>query len=160
VTDTVTLRLWAQRVGRGHTVWERGWGVHLLMLVMESRPSHRQVQGLALATGQLFFFICGGGGVGSEAEAAGIVSPLTPVLEIELKAGQVLYHTPNAGPCLCFLGVHSYFFKNFIRYFLYLHFKCYPESFLYPPPALLPYPPTPTSWPWRSPVLGRGLSSQ
>lgn len=40
MTDTVTLRLWAQRVGRGHTVWERGWGVHLLMLVMESRPSH------------------------------------------------------------------------------------------------------------------------
>jgi hypothetical protein len=34
-------------------------------------------------------------------------------------------------------------------------------------PALLPYPPTPTSWPWRSPVLvyikfarPRGLSSQ
>jgi hypothetical protein len=55
----------------------------------------------------------------------------------------------------------------FIRYFLYLHFKCYPESPLYPPPALLPYPPNPTSWPWRSPVLGhikfarpRGLSSQ
>jgi hypothetical protein len=23
-----------------------------------------------------------------------------------------------------------------------------------PPPALLPYPPTPTSWPWRSTVLG------
>jgi hypothetical protein len=22
------------------------------------------------------------------------------------------------------------------------------------PPALLPYPPIPTSWPWRSPVLG------
>jgi hypothetical protein len=35
------------------------------------------------------------------------------------------------------------------------------------PPTLLPYPPIPTSWPWRSPVLGhikfarpRGLSSQ
>ena len=28
-------------------------------------------------------------------------------------------------------------FKNFIRYFLFLHFKC----FLYPPLALLPYPP-------------------
>ena len=42
----------------------------------------------------------------------------------------------------------------FIRYFLYLHFKCYPESSLYPPVALLPYPPTPTSWPWHSPVLG------
>jgi hypothetical protein len=55
----------------------------------------------------------------------------------------------------------------FIRYFLHLHFKCYPESPLYPHPTLLPYPPTPTSWPWHSPVLGhikiarpRGLSSQ
>jgi hypothetical protein len=54
-----------------------------------------------------------------------------------------------------------------IRYFLYLHFKCYLESSLYSPPAQLPYPPTPTSWPWRSPVLGhikfarpRGLSSR
>jgi hypothetical protein len=28
----------------------------------------------------------------------------------------------------------------FIRYFLYLHFKCYPESSLYPPPALLQLP--------------------
>jgi hypothetical protein len=34
------------------------------------------------------------------------------------------------------------FFYFFIRYFLYLHFKCYPESPLYPSPALLPYPPT------------------
>ena len=42
----------------------------------------------------------------------------------------------------------------FIRYFLYLHFKCYPESPLHPPPALLPNPPTPASWPWHSPVLG------
>jgi hypothetical protein len=57
-------------------------------------------------------------------------------------------------------------FSNFfIRYFLYLHFKCHPESPLYPPHALLPYPPTPTSWPWSSTVLGhikftrpRGLS--
>jgi hypothetical protein len=52
-----------------------------------------------------------------------------------------------------------------IRYFLHLHFKCYPKS--PPDPHPLPYPPTPTSWPWRSPVLGhikfarpRGLSSQ
>ena len=57
------------------------------------------------------------------------------------------------------------FFSIFIRYFLHLYFKCYPESSLYPPPALLPYPPTPNSWPWCSPVLGhvkfaipRGLS--
>jgi hypothetical protein len=55
----------------------------------------------------------------------------------------------------------------FTRYFLYIHFKCYPESSLYPPPTLFSYPPTPTSWPWHSPVLGhikfarpRGLSSQ
>jgi hypothetical protein len=46
------------------------------------------------------------------------------------------------------------FFFNFIliRYFLRLHFQCYPESPPYAPPQL-PYPPTPTSWPWGSPVL-------
>jgi hypothetical protein len=42
----------------------------------------------------------------------------------------------------------------FIRYFLHLHFKCYPQSPLQHPPTLLPNPPTPTSWPWHSPVLG------
>jgi hypothetical protein len=49
-----------------------------------------------------------------------------------------------------------FFIRYFLyfRYFLYLHFKCYPKSSLYPTAALLPYPPTPTSWPWRSPVLG------
>jgi hypothetical protein len=59
------------------------------------------------------------------------------------------------------------FIYLFIRYFLYIHFKYYPESSLYPPSTMLPYPPTPTSWPWHSPVLGhinfaiaRGLSSQ
>jgi hypothetical protein len=71
-------------------------------------------------------------------------------------------------------SAHKFFFfvfsnlkKNFIRYFLHLHFKCYPKKPLDPPPALLPYPPIPTSWPWHSPVLGhikfarpRGLSSQ
>jgi hypothetical protein len=67
----------------------------------------------------------------------------------------------------CRVYSFSFFFTFFlIRYFLYLHFKCYPKSPLYPPPTLLPYPPTPTSWPWHSPVLGhikfarpRGLSS-
>jgi hypothetical protein len=35
----------------------------------------------------------------------------------------------------------SFLFKAFfIRYFLHLHFKCYPQSPLYPPPALLPNP--------------------
>jgi hypothetical protein len=45
------------------------------------------------------------------------------------------------------------FLFNFIliRYFLHLHFQCYPKRPHAPPP--LPYPPTPTSWPWRSPVL-------
>jgi hypothetical protein len=42
----------------------------------------------------------------------------------------------------------------FIRYILHLHFKCYPESPLYPPLTLLPNPPTPVSRPWHSPVLG------
>jgi hypothetical protein len=72
------------------------------------------------------------------------------------------------------LGLHShlqfsqsFFFQCFIRYFLDLHFKCYPEIPLYTPPIQLPYWPTPTSWTWCSPVLGhikyvrpRGLSSQ
>jgi hypothetical protein len=60
-----------------------------------------------------------------------------------------------------------FLFSFFISYFLYIHFKCYPESSLYPPPALLPYPLTPNSWLWCSPALGhikfarpRGLSSQ
>jgi hypothetical protein len=53
--------------------------------------------------------------------------------------------------CLSFI---VFFFNIFIRYFLYFHFKCYPESSLYPPPAMLPYPQAPTSWPWRSSVLG------
>jgi hypothetical protein len=63
------------------------------------------------------------------------------------------------------LGLVSFIY--FIRYFVYLLFKCYPENSLYPLPILFPYPLTPTSWPWHSPVLGhikfvrpRGLSSQ
>jgi hypothetical protein len=48
-------------------------------------------------------------------------------------------------------------FCFFIRYFLHLHFKCYPESSLYPPCALLPNPPTPTSWPWHSPAWGQRI---
>jgi hypothetical protein len=47
-----------------------------------------------------------------------------------------------------------FLFPIFIRYFLHLHFKCYPESPLYPRHPLLPFPPTSTSWPWCSPVLG------
>jgi hypothetical protein len=63
---------------------------------------------------------------------------------------------------------YIFFFMAFfiiIRYFLYLHFKCYPESSLYPTPPPPSYPPT--LLPWRSPVLGhikfarpRGLFSQ
>jgi hypothetical protein len=61
------------------------------------------------------------------------------------------WHTANT----CYLPNLSFFFFHFfIRYFLHLYFKCYPKSPLYPPPALLPYPPTPASWPWHSPVLG------
>jgi hypothetical protein len=54
---------------------------------------------------------------------------------------------------LCF-PVILFFFKLFfkIRYFLHLHFKCYPKSPPRPSAPLL-YPPTPTSWPWCSPIL-------
>jgi hypothetical protein len=51
----------------------------------------------------------------------------------------------------------SFFFFNFIfnffliRYFLHLHFQCYPKSPPIPSPNS-PHPPTPTFWPWCSPV--------
>jgi hypothetical protein len=45
-------------------------------------------------------------------------------------------------------------FVCLIRYFPHLHFKRYPKSPLYSPTAVLPNPPTPTSWPWHSPVVG------
>ena len=48
----------------------------------------------------------------------------------------------------------NFFKKFYMRYFLHLHFKCYPKSPLYTPPSLFLYPPTPTSWPWHSPVWG------
>jgi hypothetical protein len=48
----------------------------------------------------------------------------------------------------------------FIRYFLHLHFKCSPESPLYPPFTLLSNPPTSASWPWHSPVLGHMISAR
>jgi hypothetical protein len=49
---------------------------------------------------------------------------------------------------------HLFFYFIFIGHFLHLLFKCYFKSPLYPPPALLPNPPTPASWSWHSPVLG------
>jgi hypothetical protein len=60
--------------------------------------------------------------------------------------------------CVSIVLISFFFFflilTFFIRYFLHLHFKCYPQSLLYPPPALLPNPPSPASWPRGSPVLG------
>jgi hypothetical protein len=56
--------------------------------------------------------------------------------------------------CINFLFIYLFIYLFIIRYFLYIHFKCYPESSLYPPSTLLPYPPTPASWPWHSSVLG------
>jgi hypothetical protein len=68
-------------------------------------------------------------------------------------------------PCLLL----SISFFNFILldiFFIYISNVIMKVPYT-PSPALLPYPPTPTSWPWHSPVLGhmkfarpRGLSSQ
>jgi hypothetical protein len=73
----------------------------------------------------------------------------------------------SSHPCHPLLSTDFFNLCIFIRYFLYIHFKCYPESSIYPPTTLVPYPPTSASWPWHSPVLGhikfeipRGLSSQ
>jgi hypothetical protein len=58
------------------------------------------------------------------------------------------YHANFNFHIIYFLYIFNLFL---IRYFLHLHFKCYPKSLPDPPP--LPYPPTPTSWPWHSPAL-------
>ena len=61
-----------------------------------------------------------------------------------------------------------WFFNTFLLdiFFIYIS-NAIPKVPYTPPPALLPYPPTPASWPWHSPELGnikfailRGLSSQ
>jgi hypothetical protein len=56
------------------------------------------------------------------------------------------------------------FILNFIDIFFIYISNAIPKV-PYTPHTLLPYPPTPTSWLWHSPVLGhikfaRGLSSQ
>ena len=65
--------------------------------------------------------------------------------------GEIPWGESQMGLKKSFIKVLLYYF---IRYVLHLHFKCYPEHPLYPSPALLPNPPTPTSWPWHSPLLG------
>ena len=64
--------------------------------------------------------------------------------------GWVMYTGSSAYFLKRFMHV-LYIYVNafFITYFLHLHFKCYPQSPLYPTPALLPSPPTPASWSWR-----------
>jgi hypothetical protein len=62
--------------------------------------------------------------------------------------------------------LNSIFFHFLLDIFFIYILNAIPK-FLYTPPNLLPYPPTPMSWPWRSHVLGyikftrpRGLTSQ
>ena len=82
-----------------------------------------------------------------------------------------LLFTISVFMCIINLGLDSFFFSfffffNFIRYFLPLHFKCYPLSKFplrkspIPSQALLPKPPTPASWPSHSPVLGHIISAR
>jgi hypothetical protein len=77
--------------------------------------------------------------------------PLTAICTLKYACACVYEHTHiHAHKPKCNLNI----FLFFIRYFLHLHFKCYPESPLYPPHSLLLNPPTPASWLWHSPVLG------
>jgi hypothetical protein len=54
------------------------------------------------------------------------------------------------------LGCFCFFLTIFLLdiFFTYIS-NVIPKDPYYPPAAMLPYPPTPSSWPWRSPVLGR-----
>jgi hypothetical protein len=47
-----------------------------------------------------------------------------------------------------------FFLSLFDIFFIYIS-NAIPKA---PPPALLPNPPTPASWPWHSPVLGHMVS--
>jgi hypothetical protein len=112
-------------------------------------------------TGVFFFFF-------GFQDRVSLYSPGCPGTHFVDQAGLELRNTHASDSQV--LGLKAYtnhcLASNFLnRYFLHLHFKCFPESPLYP--SLLPYPPTPTSWPWCSPVLGhimfarpRCLSSQ
>jgi hypothetical protein len=64
-------------------------------------------------------------------------SPVPPSLSLPTCPGHIQDHILK-GP-RCFFLFYFILKLLFIRNFLYIHFKCYPESSLYPPPALLPY---------------------
>jgi hypothetical protein len=53
------------------------------------------------------------------------------------------------------------FFSQFLLdiFFIYISNAILKVPYILPS-ALLPYPPTPTSWPWCSPVLGHGDSTR
>jgi hypothetical protein len=74
------------------------------------------------------------------------------ILYFKYLGGTVKYRQHYFSFQLPFLFIYLCIYLFFIRYFLYIHFKCYPKSSLYPPFALLSYPLTPTSWPWHSPA--------
>jgi hypothetical protein len=81
----------------------------------------------------------------------------------------ILSHQDYLG-IIFYLLFFSFFKKIYLLLLLYFSlykFQMLSRNFPIPSPALLPYSPTPTSWPWHSPVLGhikfaipRGLSSQ
>jgi hypothetical protein len=80
---------------------------------------------------------------------------------LEVEQSWLYYQKKKKISCRCLflniwyaIPVRVLFFIIFIRYFLHLHFKYYPQRPLYPPPTLLLNAPTPASWPWNSPVLG------
>jgi hypothetical protein len=66
-------------------------------------------------------------------------------------SGQDL-HAPHQWLLFTFLDCWWGALKNLLGSFIYIS-NAIQNSPLYPPPTLLPYSPTPTSWPWHSPVL-------
>jgi hypothetical protein len=73
-------------------------------------------------------------------------------MAVDRKLGDSTVDGLHRGLWECYVPVSFFYFL--IRYFLHLHFKFYPKCPLYPPPALLPNPHTPASWPWHFPILG------
>jgi hypothetical protein len=81
-------------------------------------------------------------------EVALKISYLENILKFDMPLDEDIFY-------FSFLRFIYFYFIFLIRYFLHLHFQCYPKSPPYPSPNSPNHPLTPTSWPWCSPVLGR-----
>jgi hypothetical protein len=142
----------------GGPVFDSSWGSTLILLVLlQDCPSPQLLSAFPNSTtgGSCFCPLIGCKYLNLTLSAACWVSLSVVILGLFLWA---LHNHQALGP----LSHLSSDLNFFLRYFLYLHSKCYPLSWfplqkkpLIPSPVpLLPNPTTPVTWPWHFPILG------